>query len=388
MQLISRTEIENLTSIDQGIHLSIYLPTIKASDQIEQNPIRAKNLIREAEKKLEEQGWRNSDIDELLKPAKALLDDRDFWRYQSQGLAWLITPNFFKSYRLPLNFEEVVVVGDRFYLKPLTPLFTNNQTFFILALSQNQVRFFKANQYEIDQIDLPDAPNSLAEALQYDDPEKQLQYHSSGSSGTQPMYHGQGVGTTDNKEDIKRYFQQIDAAVYDYLGDQRSPLILVGVEYLHPIYHEVNSYAEIFPDGVTGNPDILKPETLHQQAWEVIQPHWQKQQQAAIAQYYNLAGTGQTSNQLGEIVTAAAQGQVETLFVAHKQHQWGTFDLKEREISLDDNQTSSNEDLLDLATVYTFTQSGTVYHLNPEEIPEQKKIAAIFRYPVVGATLS
>jgi len=47
-------------------------------------------------------------------------------------------------YRLPLEFESLVVVGDRVHLKPLLSLFFGDRYFYLLALSQNQVRFFQA----------------------------------------------------------------------------------------------------------------------------------------------------------------------------------------------------------------------------------------------------
>ena len=47
-------------------------------------------------------------------------------------------------YRLTLEFESLVVVGDRFHLKPLLSLFFGDRYFYLLALSQNQVRFFQA----------------------------------------------------------------------------------------------------------------------------------------------------------------------------------------------------------------------------------------------------
>ena len=114
-----------------------------------------------------------------------------------------------------------------------------------MALSQNQVRFFFGNQFSIQELELPEeVPASLAEALKYDDPEKQLQYHS-GDRGNSPIYRGQGVGTTDNKEEIKRFFLKVDRGLQSALNEENTPLILAGVEYLLPIYQEINSYSNM-----------------------------------------------------------------------------------------------------------------------------------------------
>jgi len=42
-----------------------------------------------------------------------------------------------------------VVVSDRFHLKPLLPLLTGDGRFYILALSQNQVRLLQGTRYSV-----------------------------------------------------------------------------------------------------------------------------------------------------------------------------------------------------------------------------------------------
>ena len=89
---------------------------------------------------------------------------------------------------MPHSFDEHVEVGDRFYLKPLVPVLTNDSKFYLLALSQNEVKFYLGSHYSINEIELPKGvPPSLAEALKYDDPEKQTQFHS-GDAGGSPLF--------------------------------------------------------------------------------------------------------------------------------------------------------------------------------------------------------
>ena len=67
----------------------------------------------------------------LLEPAKKLIEDYDFWQQQSDGLAMFLAPELFRHYRLPLSFEELVVVTDRFHLKPLMPLLSDDGQYFV-----------------------------------------------------------------------------------------------------------------------------------------------------------------------------------------------------------------------------------------------------------------
>jgi hypothetical protein len=326
MQLLSRSELVNLSQSARDGSTSIYLPTHQAGAEIQQDPIRLKNLLVEAETQLEQAGMAKTTIAEMLEPGRALLENERFWRYQCQGMALFFTPEEMRLYRLPLDFQEAVFVGDRFHLKPLLPLFTSDRYFYLLALSQNQVRFFQSTRYHISEIPLEGVPTSLEDALRYEDPEEHLQFHNVSGDGSVPKYHGHGVGTTADKQGIRRFLVKVHAGLHPYFNQEEAPLVLASVEYLQPIYHDVNTYPHLLEQGVTGNPDAAQPDALREEAWPLVAELLDSSQQAAIAQYRNLQGTGKAGDQLQELIPAACRGQVDTLFTTANAHVWGQFD--------------------------------------------------------------
>jgi hypothetical protein len=165
MDVLSRIELKTLVEKRGEWCVSLYLPTHRAGRDIQQDPIRLKNLLRNAEERLLAGGLRTAEARSLLAPAQALLQDEMFWRHQSDGLAIFLSPTEFHSYRLPLKFPEIRVVTDRFHIKPLLPLIHSGQRFFVLALSQNQVRLLDCTQHHVDEVELENVPTSLAEAL-------------------------------------------------------------------------------------------------------------------------------------------------------------------------------------------------------------------------------
>ncbi|NJL85543.1 MAG: hypothetical protein HC886_05530 [Leptolyngbyaceae cyanobacterium SM1_1_3] len=392
MTLLSKADLKSILETAESPTVSIYIPTHVASKEIRQDPIRLKNQLQQAEEQLEQLGMDSSAIQALLKPAQPYALEMDetshFWQNQSQGLAMFIAPNFFRYYRLPLSFEEQAVIGDRFYLKPLMPLFVNDGRFFILALSENQLRLFQATQYEMAEVILAEnIPDSLAEALKYDDPEEQLQFHSSGSGGSAPIYHGQGVGTTDDKDENRRYLQQVNSGLQSFLHEEQAPLVLAGVERIQSMYREVSDYARILETGVDGNPDQVSAQDLHHQAWQVAQPYFQQAQTQALASFNELAGTGQAVSQMQEVIPAAYYGQVGALFIRSGYQQWGAFEPQSNQVTLVAERSPETTDLLDLAAVRTFLQGGEVYLMAAEEMPADSPLAAVLRYPTsVGQT--
>lgn len=383
MHILSQSEFRALSESASDRALSIYLPTHTAGPDIQQDPIRLKNLLSESEAKLGEAGMSEDAVKQLLKEARALLEDHHFWRYQSHGLALFVTSEATRIYRLPLDFKPSVTVADRFYLRPLLPLFSGNRYFYVLALSQNQVRFFQATRYRISEIPVPEVPDSLDDALQYDDPEKQLQSHSSGGGGgNAPVYHGQGAGADDEKSNIKRFFTQIDAGLHPHLNGEEAPLVVASVEYLQPIYREANTYASLLDAGIPGNPDVAKPEELREAAWSKVAPLVEQSHQEALDRYRALQGTGKTGARLSQLLPAAHQGQIETLFLAADVPCWGQFDPASGRVEERDRAQAEDVDLLDLAAVQTFLQGGTVCVLEADAMPDAAAAAAIYRYSV------
>jgi hypothetical protein len=383
MQLLSRPQFEQLSQSASDYSLSIYLPTHTAGPEIQQDSIRLKNLLGDAETQLEQAGMSKHEVGPMLESAYGLLDNERFWRHQSQGLALFITPEATRMYRLPLDFESLVVVTNRFHLKPLLPLFFENRYFYILALSQNQVRLFQATRYNISEVPLENVPTSLEEALKYDDPEEQQQFHNVSGDGSVPKYHGHGVGTSmDSKEDVRRFLTKVEAGLQPYLRDDTAPLVLVSVEYLQPIYREINSYPHLLDEGINGNPDVAKPDELRQQAWPKVASLIEASHQDAITQFHNMKGTGKASDHLEQLVAAACRGQVSTFFTAADAHCWGQYDQATGQVEQHDQPQPKDQDLLDIAAVQTFLQGGTVYVLSADDMPTQAPAAAVYRYGV------
>ena len=378
MTQLSFTDFQNLAQTEKTC-VSLYMPAEKAGAETRKNPIRFKNLLSTATEKLAN---RAEELSEALETANSYIDRHDFWQHQDSGLAFFINSDGVKYYRLPYSFDEQVEVGDRFYLKPLLPVLTNDNKFYLLALSQNEVKFFLGSHYSINQIELPNGiPASLAEALKYDDPEKQTQYHSGDGSGS-PIYHGQGVGTTDNKDEIKRFFQQIDNALTSVLQESHTPLILAGVEFLMPIYHEANSYGNLLEEGVTGNPENVSAEDLHQQAWAIIEPRLAADKTAAIDNYHQQSGAGLSSSRLEEIVAGAVNGQIDTLIITADAQAWGTYDLQANKVEIHTEAKDNSVDLINMAVTQTYLQKGKVYTVDKSLMPEGKQAIAVLRFPV------
>lgn len=386
MSLLTRDELKMLFNVQEGPFVSIFMPTARAGAEVQEGPIRFKNLLNQAEERLSETELRRPEARQLLEPARALLEQSDFWQHQSDGLAVFMNPNLFTTYRLPLQFEEKMLVSDRFFLKPLMPLLTGDGQFYILALSQNELRLLRGSRHSVQEMDLEDVPQSLAEALRFDEFLKQHQFHTNAppvhQGGHRAAIHHAHSADEDDKDDmLVRYFQQVDKGIMEVLQNEQAPLVLAGVEHLLPRYRQANSYQHLVEEAVTGNPEEFSPEELHRQAWQVVSPYFEQNRQKAIALYNELVNnSGQASGALEEVVAAAYYGRVGTLFVALGVERWGRFNPATSELHLHPTQQPGDEDLIDAAAIQTLLNSGKVYAVEQENVPGGGPVAAIFRY--------
>jgi hypothetical protein len=379
--LFERRDLEALTRPRVGPCVSVFLPTHRGGAQSEQDPIRLKNLLSEAERRVIETGARAAAAKDTLAPARALLREGLFWRNQADGLALFLSPGWFRSYRLPLEFPELVTVADRFHLKPILPLMAGDGRFYVLALSQNEVRLLEGSRHGVHEVDLEDVPASLREALRFDHPEKELLFHIAGrEGGATAVFHGHGIGGEVDKERIGRYLRLVDSALARVLQDRQSPLILAGVEYVQAIYRGVSHYPTLLHQGIPGNLEHLRAEELHQRAWPLVEPVFRRDQEAAAARYRELAGTGLALGDLREVLPAAHHGRIEVLFVALGENRWGSFQEETGQMSEHEGPEAGGEDLLDLAAVRTVLGGGSVYAVPREEVPGGSTAAAILRY--------
>ena len=383
MDIITKGKLKTLAEATSDYCISMFMPTHRTGKETEQDPIRFKNLVKDVENRLFEEGIRRPDVENFLKPANDLLLKSGYWEHQSDGLVVFISSKIFQAFRLPISFEELAIVSTSFHLKPLLPFFARDGHFYILALSQNQVRLLEGTRHSVDEVDVEEVIPNMAEAMQFERYYKNVQFRT-GTSASQGgesagMFHGHDP-SDDDKNRILRWFHKIDDEVSTFFTVEQSPVILAGVDYLFPIYKEANSFPHIVEDGIPGNPEELSAMELHEKAWPLVRPIFSKLEEEAQDKYFELKAKDQTSNAIDEIVPAALHGRVDTLFVAVGEQIWGSFHQENSTIRVHNEHQTGDEDLLNLAAVQTFLNGGTVYALELENVPDGKSAAVILRY--------
>ncbi|MFW6173761.1 MAG: hypothetical protein ACOC5T_08455, partial [Elusimicrobiota bacterium] len=374
MKEITRKVIEKLIEDKDDICISIYMPTrAAASNEVKKMPIQLKTLLNNVKKSVSENHSLDSrEIEKLLKPATDLIGDRVFWQNQKQGLAMFVNRKHFSYFRLPSEMPEMATVSQYFNIVPLIPEVMFNNIYYVLALSRNMNRVFRCTKGGIEKIDIEGLPESIQDILQYDDSEKTLQYHTSGKA----IFHGQGVVDDEKKEELLQYFRLIDQSLTKYLNQkskkQKSPLIVMCVNELFPLYKEINTYPYLLDKYIEGNPDEIAPDSIKKNAWDIASDYFYNQLENISNTYHDLKGTGKTSTLLEEVVSAAYFSRVENLLIKKNAYQYGKFDSEENKVYLadEDNGENNQYELYNFAAINTVSNGGQVYVLEEDQMPD------------------
>ncbi len=389
MQTITKELLVDLVKATEGDTISIYMPTFVTGRETQQNPIRLKNLISQAEDQLSEQGMSQGERSSYLAPLSDLLSDAGFWQEQNEGLALFLDSSQLRIFRLPMRFEEAVEVGDTFHIKPLVPLFQGNGLFYLLSLDQERPKLFVGTKFKLMRVDEVDFPNSLQDMFdQYYEFHSHLQFHTKTSAQApgeggdrQGMHFGQGGEDIDEKAEILNYFHRFDDALMEYLNGEDAPLVLAGAEYLHPLFKEAASYPHLLEIGITKDVSQMTPEKMHEQAWKIVKHQYDADKEQALGVFRSLReNEGEIAISIEEIISSAYFKRIHTLFVAEDENIYGSFDPQKMEVNIEEKPAHHNNDLLNMAVVHTIINGGNVLVMPKDEFPGSQPAAAILRY--------
>ena len=371
---VTDSDVRALAGQEAGPCLSMFMPTHRAGPETRQDPLRFRNLMGEAAARLSDQGLTSREVVDFLAPVASLDGDTAFWRHMADGLAVFLAPGLHRRFRVPLDLEEGLFVGAGFRLRPLLPLTAENGSFFVLSLSQNEVRLFEATRSSIGEVALGPGSASMAEALADEEHERQLQVRSSGRADAagRSMYHGHGAGGEIDKQQLERYFRAVDGNLAAVLGEGRHPLVLACVAYYAPIYRAVSHYPVIAEGCVEGSPEGRSPQELHTAAWPLVEPLLADARRDAEARLASVAGTDRSLDDSAAIADAARQGRVDTLFLAAAD--------APGERPGPNVTPPADDDLLEGATQDTLRAGGVVFAEDPGELPGGGRAAALLRY--------
>lgn len=376
MHIVTYSLLKTLAEKNFPVCLSLYFPTHSTGQEKEQDRLRLKNLLQAADAELEERYELSSgQRDQWLAPARELLDRSTYWQDMSEGLGIFMAPDFCLTVRLPEEPPETMILSDKFHVTPLLPGLQNQQRYYILALSQHNVRLLAAYDHTAQSVALDLSHDHLRGMMDLEKQEATLQHHTV-AGGTE--FHGQGGIKDHRKDEIILMLRHVDQEVSALLHGETAPLVVMAAEPTGSLYREICSYPHLADLTVDGSPDGLSDYEIQQKTWQQMQPLLAKNIDRELERY---AEREQPVEDIpAAVVSAAYEGKIEILFVRKESTLPGVFNPKSNDVEVHDERQPDDEDLIETAAVHTILNSGRVLALTPDKMPSEEKMAALLRY--------
>jgi hypothetical protein len=341
--------------------ITIILNTHRTKPEKLQDPIALKNLIQQAKSRLmkNEDEEKSNTLFEKLEKLSESIDHT----YNQESLLLFVNESICTYTRLPISVGNRVVIDKTFATRDLIRAMHQETNYFILVLSEQQVRLIEAmNDKVVQEIGNP-FPIINTHLFPTTKAEKK-----NGHIQTQL---------------ISEFFNQVDKA-YN------------AIHYIHPLpllicseasnYHEFKKIADhqhpIFPVFMKGNHLIEKGNSITKEAWKVVKKYTIERENQRLDELEEAVSNGNYISDLNEIWAAIPTGQIQTLFLEESLFQ--SAQIKENSLSLVGDEIRENRDVVD--DIYdeiieaNMNHGGEIVFVPDGSLKNHNGFAAITRY--------
>lgn len=377
--MVTEKTIRQLIQQDHGERkITLSFPTEKIGPERQQNPIRLKNLILKAKKKLTSTGLREDESEKILKPAKELLGQSLFWSDMGYGMVIYLAPDYFEVYKLPYETRELIYLNNQFLITPLLPMISVDGSFSILAVSLSKPRLLRCTRNSVNDITPQNLPAGLDEWLE-EKPEHQTRVHTSNIEGVGTIYSGHGATEEDQKEIAGLYLRDVEKEITKDMNKINDPLLLIGLKRNTALYRKANHYVRLLDNEIDHNPDDLSESQLRDKGWAIVREYFLSDLYKSLENYQE-SSSELVSTDPSEIIPSAVMGKAGSIFITKDLIRWGKYDEQNHKVLYKNTPEDGDVDLMNWLSIKGLETGSKVYVLPREEMPENADVAALFRY--------
>ncbi|MDF1740949.1 MAG: hypothetical protein P1U86_17435 [Verrucomicrobiales bacterium] len=351
---------------------TIYVPASRTPDDVPQSRLQLKGAFRDLSKMLEEDGDGGGEIldtleDEIGPYLDKESEESEFWQHQSGGLAIFAEAETVRVIQVPKRFSPQCSYSTKWFLTPLLELAANNDSYWLLSLSQNEVALYRGSRLGIRPVEIPGGNPSFEES----------EIAAAKSSGDDPDL----IDAEANKENLLKFFREVNEPIRKILGESNDPLLIAGVDFYLPLFAKANTYPHLVEKIVGGNAEHESLAELHESASDVLYRDFAESRKRELLRLKELAASDAFVTDLQEVLAAASMGRIASLVAPS--------DLRFRGKITDPGKGSYEEmtphdpegfDLYQRAAELTLSRGGRLFYLEAAKMPGGNEICAELRY--------
>jgi hypothetical protein len=359
---------------------------VLAGNEIGHSVVELKSALNQFRKSIESYGASaQTQLKSMLDAIETATRDLRSEPTSKGSIAILSSPASTRVLRVANTVKPVARIAERFDIRTLLQIENGQKRFYVLALSQNRTRILRCTESTSEELEIPGAPKSLADAMQTKPPDHVLDNRitagPSVGTGTAVMF-GTSTDRDSKDEYLLHFFAELDRAVNRMLSGSSEPLIAAGVEHEMALYRRINTCPRLVEPGIYGAPDGFEAGEMYRRALDLLAERERQMGTQVPADFDKRVGTGHASTHIQQIVTAAWEGRVSHLFLQQNASYIGSFDPVRHRVKHTDDPLDTPIDLVNSAAEQTVLHGGEVKILPGSAMPNGVPVCALMRYPV------
>ncbi len=361
---MNRHDVRHIQQIMGYPCVSITLPTHRTAPENRQDPVRVKNLVREAANRLLEE-FPKREIEPLLTRLEKLAESIDY-NYLLDGLVLYANQDFSPSFILPFSVPERVVVDDTFLTRDLVHALNHTARYWVLSLSEKPTRLYEGvldNLVEIQDEGFP---------MEHTMP-----------GGAKSLPGGKGIRKSAYRDEYHRkFFRQVDSALKTFMDIDRLPLVVVGVDRYHAFFNEVTRYQDQIIGRITGNHDKTTAYELSKLTWPLVEESLVAKRQQVLGMLEKAVSDRKVATEISDIWQKATGGLGYHLLVEENFEYPARLDESGQNLIPAEDVTAPDviDDAVDEIIEFVIHSGGEVTFMEDGQLEKYQRMALILRY--------
>jgi hypothetical protein len=352
-------ELKALQAYHQYPSVSVLLPTHRTHPENQQDPIRLKELLTEAETRLHEE-FEKRFVAKLMGRLHEMADEIDH-QHNLEGLVLFANENHTSYHRLAFAVEARVVIDETFATRDLVRNLLIARDYLLLTLSDRSIRLFEGHRDQLAEVRGHGFPADLRGMLN-------------------PWRKGSAEHNDDGKR--KEHYNRLDKSLTSLNRIERLPVVLAGLDKNIATYKEIADRKELIAAELSGNFDETPLHELGKQVNAVLADKLAQRLQDELAQLNAAVGAGKTASGLQQVWRQANYGLGHKLFVENNFRKAGTVGGADGlTLTFVDDPTlpGISDDLVDEVIETVMQMGGDVVFVEDGTLAQHQGIALILR---------
>lgn len=363
--------LNQLNHHQNDLAISILLPTHRTFPDNKQDAITLKNLVKEAEDRLNNQ-LDKREVEGIIDAINKKIETLDH-NYNLDSLGIFASRHSVTVMRFPFTAEARVIIDDTFAVRDLVREINDAVHYHVLVISRTSARLIEAfNDRPIHEFDSQTVLRTGSFPM-----ESPFLFAAKGLDRAQ---------IPNEASNLKEFFNRADKSLQEIQNNpenERLPVIVVGDARNVAFFKEVCDQPTDIVGAITSVPDLKVPaERIIPEVQAILVEYRLNRTKTALQHLAQARNAHQLLTDFSTIFRAVTEGNAARLFVRQGYIQPGIIDFDQKIVTVHDDATALDvtDDVVDTFIELVMQQGGEICFLSAEQLGEEKPLSLQTRY--------